>query len=88
MDTIVSYRPSLAEDLVDPSALVVPFEDELPHVDLTGAADLLDGALRRLSVARGAIERQVGRRLVALKRLQGFKKLGFRCQADYMSAPT
>ena len=87
MATIVNNHPSLAEELVDPSALVVPFEDELAHVDPSDAALLLDTALRRISVARGAVERQVGRRLLALKRLNGFKKLGFRNQADYMSAP-
>ena len=53
-------------NLVDPSALEVPFEDDLRHVDLNGAAQLLDGALRRLAVVRSPAQRQVGRRLVAL----------------------
>ena len=73
MSTIVTDRRSLAEQFVDPSALVVPDEDDLAYVELYPAARLLDGALRRLSVVRGAVERQVGRRLLALKRLDGFK---------------
>jgi len=84
MSTIVNDRRSLAEQFVDPSALVVPDEDDLEYVELYPAARLLDGALRRLSVVRGAVERQVGRRLLALKRHGGFEKLGFQDQADYM----
>src|SRR4029079_7696907 len=84
MSIIVNNTLQHVDNLVDPSALVVPFEEDLAEADLSDAALLLDGALRRLSVVRGAVERQVGRRLLGLKRLDGFKKLAFRCQADYM----
>jgi len=80
----VKNASSLWSTLIDPAALEVPFEDELCHVDKDGAAQLLDGALRRLGAARGAVERQVGRRLVALKRGDGFKKLGCSSQSDYI----
>jgi len=84
MSTTVRGLPSLAEKLVDPSALIVPWEDDLEHIEPYPAAQMLDEGLRRLSVGRGAIERQVGRRLLALKRLNGFRKLGFRDEADYL----
>ena len=71
-------------DLVDPAALEVPFEDELRSIDLYDAALLLDSSLRKVSVVRGALERQIGRRLVALKRGDAFNKLGFSAQSDYI----
>src|SRR3990172_7421357 len=81
--TVTDLQPTCAK-LVDPAALEVPFAEDLPTIDKSDAARLLDGALRHLAVARGGVERQIGRRLLALKRMNGFEKLGASSPGDYI----
>jgi hypothetical protein len=69
--------------LIPPDALDVPSDNELRDMDQSGCAMILDPALRRVSVARNRIDRQMGRRLDRLRRMGAYKRFGTPRLGDY-----
>lgn len=76
-------RNPLGVSIVASNALGVPFGDELPYADKDGCARLYDTALWRIAAARTPLERQVGRRIAALREARGYVDLGLSSMADY-----